>query len=113
MYNKKKLAMLLLIEILLPFALWIFGGPGIYFFAADSFEVADIFIMLGIIVGVVTCFAELIIGIVSLVCLILAFIKDNTGKLELFLCCFFSGICMAGNIFGILFLIGMTYGQSV
>ena len=87
MFQDKKLRVTFIVEIVLPYLIFVFGIPAINCYANHSWDIVEICYPIAIGTGLVVLFAELAIGIVGIAELVRNLITRNKDK-----------YCILGNV---------------
>lgn len=105
-----------IIQSILPWLILICGIPAVICYAEYDFVRLEIFYKAGMLTGVLSITAELVIGVVFLVSAIVSAITKKNGKYSVWekIGTFaYSVICVIGTLLLMLLLLGLTYGQGV
>ena len=116
MFQDKKLRVTFIVEIVLPYLIFVFGIPAINCYANHNWDIVEIRYPIAIGTGLVVLFAELAIGIVGIAELVRNLITRNKDKyciLGNVVIGFCSVVFMAETLFFMLCVALLTYGQSV
>lgn len=116
MKTKNKKSKIRILQSILPWLILICGIPAVVCFANWDFVRLEIFYKSGMLTGVLSIIAELVIGVVFLISAIVSAINKKNGKYSVWekIGIFaYSVICVIGTLLLMLLLLGFTYGQGV
>ena len=116
MFRDKKLRVIFIAEIVIPYMIFVFGIPAIYCYANENWEMLDICYPIAMITGLVVFVMEFVIGIIGIVELIRNLSVKNKDKsciLGNLVIGFCSVIFMAQTLLFVLCVQLFTYAQSV
>ncbi|MEE0264267.1 MAG: hypothetical protein UD936_01435 [Acutalibacteraceae bacterium] len=105
-----------IIQSILPWLILICGVPAIICYAKYDFVRLEIFYKTGMLTGVLSITAELVIGVVFLISAIVSAITKKNGRFSVWQkvgTLAYSVICSIGTLLLMLLLLGLTYAQGV